>query len=50
MLLELNTINFPNLYENFGMELYLNSQAFDVQYVNINPKKVIMTPTGNTAA
>lgn len=44
------TMNLPSRYENFGIEQYLMSHHLEVQYANMSPKKVIMTPNGNTAA
>jgi hypothetical protein len=44
------TICFPNLYEYLGIEQKLMSHAFDIQYIEINPAKVMMIPTGKIAA
>jgi len=44
------TTSLPKRYENFGIEQYFTKNHLDVQYAIINPKNVMITPTGNTDA
>jgi hypothetical protein len=44
------TTSLPKRYENFGIEQYFTKNNLDVQYATINPKNVMITPTGNTDA